>query len=286
MPFITIITPAYNAARYITECIESVQRQTFSDFQHLILDGLSTDDTVTLVKKCQEQSDTLKLFSEKDEGIYDAMNKGINCSSGEWLYFLGADDILYNENVLENMAAYLRKGDAQIIYGDVFFKNYKKLYDGVFDIEKILKKNLCHQAVFYYHTVFKLNGPYNQKYRTEADYDLNLRCWLGGRVKHQYVPLIIARFAEGGLSSANRDLLFWNDFPVTAVEETLHGNWRSFTKIHWLAKVYRKIFQRFPFRYFLSMIFRSDGFYYRFPSFLWMCMTSPYYMLKSLKPEA
>jgi glycosyltransferase involved in cell wall biosynthesis len=280
MAFITIITPTYNASQCIAECLDSVQRQTFSDYEHMILDGLSADDTVSLVKEWQKRTDKLRLFSEKDDGIYAAMNKGIHRAAGEWLYFLGADDILYDEKVLEKIVVHLRKGDAQILYGDVFFRNNKKLYDGVFDMEKILKKNLCHQSVFYHRTVFEQAGTYNLKYRTEADYDLNLKCWLGGSIKHAYVSLVIARFADGGLSSANADLMFWNDFPETALEGVILGNWGSWQKINWLSKVYRKIFQRFSFPYFISLIFRSPAFYYRFPAFLWMCLTSPYYLLK------
>src|SRR5882724_10379769 len=157
-PLITIITPTYNAGKFIEKCIESVQAQTFKNFEHLILDGESVDDTVKLVQQYGQRFTTIKLKVEKDKGVFDAMNKGIGLAQANWLYFLGADDYLYDNDVLRKISEYLLKNEAQLIYGNVFFQNLHRLYDKDFDIEKILKHNICHQSVFYHVSVFKIIG--------------------------------------------------------------------------------------------------------------------------------
>jgi glycosyltransferase involved in cell wall biosynthesis len=281
-PLITIITPTYNAGKLIGKCIESVQSQSFKNFEHLILDGQSTDDTVNLVKQFQQKYSTIKLTIEKDKGVFDAMNKGIKLARANWLYFLGADDYFYNNDVLENISAYLLKNETQIVYGNVFFQNLHRLYDKDFDIEKILKHNICHQAVFYHAIVFKIIGDYDLNYRTEADYDLNLKCWLTGKISHLYVPLTIAYYADGGISSMQNDEQLIKEYPDKTIHAVLTGKWNIFLKVHLLSKIYRKILQRrvYSSGIFIAQLFKGDFFLYRFFAFLWMCLSSPFYLLK------
>jgi glycosyltransferase involved in cell wall biosynthesis len=282
-PLITIITPTYNAGKFISKCIESVQRQTFKNFEHLIMDGESVDDTVKQVLQFKQRYDTIRLEIEKDKGVYDAMNKGILVAKANWLYFLGADDYLYDNNVLKNISEQLLKTDSQIVYGDVFFQNLQRLYDKDFDIEKILTHNICHQAVFYHADVFKMFGHYDLAYKSESDYDLNLRCWLSGRVNHLYVPLTIAYYADGGISSTQKDEQLIKDYPVKTIDTVLAGRWNLFMKIHFLSNIYRKIFLRkvYSSGILFSQLFKKDFFLYRFLAFLWMCLSLPYHFLKN-----
>src|ERR1700722_16529958 len=98
---LSIIIPTYNSQNTILTALQSIVKQSFDDFEIIIVDGLSNDDTVTIVKNFQD--DRIKIISELDNGIYDAMNKGIDRAKGDWLYFLGSDDRLYNDTVLEDV---------------------------------------------------------------------------------------------------------------------------------------------------------------------------------------
>ena len=281
MAYLTIITPTYNAGKYIADCIESVQSQTSRNFDHFIMDGNSIDNTISLVNTYLDKAAHLKLFTGKDGGVFDAMNKGIQSSNSEWLYFLGADDRLYDEKVLENITEYLTTCKADIIYGDVYFEQMQRVYDGPFDMEKILKRNLCHQSAFYHRSVFEKVGYYNQKYRGNADYDHNLRCWLGGKIRHQYIQRTVAFYADGGLSSAQPDLLFKEDFPSITTDAVLNGDWAWRLKVIYLSKIYRKLFQRYSFRTGMSQIIARRFLIYRFPALILMTLSIPFYLINS-----
>ena len=103
LPKISIITPTLNAGKTLEACILSVVNQTYLNKEYLIIDGLSTDGTPGMVKKYADIYPYIKWISEKDAGIYEAMNKGIDLSSGEWIYFLGADDRFYSDRVLDDI---------------------------------------------------------------------------------------------------------------------------------------------------------------------------------------
>ena len=168
-PFISIITPTFNAEKWIERCIDSVQAQSLQDFEHLIVDGHSTDRTLEFVQESMKKHPSIRIISEPDQGIFDAMNKGIKLARAEWLYFLGADDTLYDAEVLRAMTVQLTKSSGGIVYGNVYAEQLQRVYDQEFGLEKILKHNICHQAIFYHEKVFKDAGLYDLHYRTEAD---------------------------------------------------------------------------------------------------------------------
>src|SRR2546422_844446 len=101
MPIFSIILPTFNSAAQIATALESILNQTFNDFEILVLDGCSGDNTIEIAKSYKDTR--IRIWSEKDEGIYDAMNKGIEKATGKWLYFLGSDDELYNNAILEKV---------------------------------------------------------------------------------------------------------------------------------------------------------------------------------------
>jgi len=262
--------------------MESVHQQYFRDFEHIILDGGSTDDTLKIVADWQLQHPNIRLDTGKDKGVYDAMNKGIAMATGEWLYFLGADDYFYQANSLELIVPFLQKNEARIVYGDVYFESLGRLYDHRFDIEKILKANICHQAVFYHADVFKQIGGYDLNYRIAADYDFNLKCWLSGSIQYEYAPVTVAYYSSGGLSSVNKDESFIKDFPAHTIAATLTSNRPITGKINILSKIYRKIIQRPQYNAIVVSrnLFVSPGILIRLLAFIWMCLSSPLYGLR------
>lgn len=204
--FFSIIIPTYNSAALIVRCIESVQLQTCADWEILVIDGESIDNTVQLVEAMARADQRIRCWSEKDKGIYDAMNKGIGRSQGEWLYFLGSDDRLYDSVVLEKIKAVTEQQPAvSVLYGDVYSTRFNGRYAGVFTIEKLYEQNISHQAVFLHRTVFDLIGHFNLQFKGWADYDHNVRWFVNAGIQHAYIDLVVADYADGGFSSAGID---------------------------------------------------------------------------------
>jgi len=201
-PTITIITVVFNGARTIESTVKSVLSQTYRPIQYLIMDGGSTDGTL----KTLEQYPAIEWYSEPDNGIYDAMNKGILRARGDWIYFLGADDTLWNEQVLERL--FLTPTNCHFLYGNVFSVGMKKIYGGEFSMKRLLLRNMSHQAVFYRREVFDLIGNYNLRYKLFADWDFHIRCFFNPNIARQHVNQTIANFAADGVSSQKEDILF------------------------------------------------------------------------------
>jgi glycosyltransferase involved in cell wall biosynthesis len=214
-PLITIIIPAYNAAACIREALNSLLQQSFMAFEVLVVDGASKDNTLEIVKELAAQDNRVRFISEKDAGIYDAMNKGIGLAAGEWLYFLGADDALFNEQVLEIVAHELQQTNALFVYGNVLMGDKNHWYDGAFTYDKLLRKNISHQAIFYNRKVFELAGSYNIRYKGHADWAFNIHCFNTPGITNQYMNVLVANFSVGGTSSQH-DVPFQREFLLPA----------------------------------------------------------------------
>ena len=199
-PKISVIIVVYNGANVIEKSITSVLSQTYNNKELIIVDGGSTDNTISIVKEIQNTD--LSWKSEPDNGIYDAMNKGIERATGEWIYFLGADDEFYNKEVLNDLFGDNGFENIDFIYGNVKRVGLKGVYDGEFDFGKLLVKNISHQAIFYNRNIFQKVGKYNLKFKTHADWDFNIRSFGNNQVRIKYTDKIIARFGEGGASSS------------------------------------------------------------------------------------
>jgi len=210
-PKITIITPTLNSVEDIESCILSVAKQTHKNIEHLIIDGKSEDLTVSIVKKYAEIYLHIKYISEKDNGIYDAMNKGIEMSAGEWIYFLGSDDILYDNDILENLFKNKERIQFDVIYGNVIFKNSGEVYAGKFFASKLTEKCICHQAIFYKKKLFEKIGKFEIKYKSGADWVHNMKWFNDKKIRRNYINKVIAVYNENGYSSKNRDIEFEKD---------------------------------------------------------------------------
>ncbi|WP_319525643.1 glycosyltransferase family 2 protein [uncultured Desulfosarcina sp.] len=205
-PLISIITVVLNAADTLEKTLLSVLNQKFQDFEYIVVDGGSVDGTIDIIRKYE--SKLAHWESKKDKGVYDAMNKALSLIRGKWVYFLGADDQLFN--ILGSVADYL-KDEKTIYYGNVYRPNMGGLYDGRFSAYKLACRNICQQSIFYPKCVWE-KYAYNPRYPIFADYDLNLRCFTDPDLEFRYMPLTIAVFSdEGGISSTKIDSAFQRD---------------------------------------------------------------------------
>lgn len=200
----SIITVCYNASATIGETIASVLSQTYQELEYIVVDGKSNDGTVEILQSVDDKR--LTFISEKDSGIYNAMNKGLKIATGDYLIFLGADDTFYDKDVLKKVAGKLT-GSVDVVYGDVILKTRKKLYNGAFSRWTWGHRNICHQCIFYPKSVY-CRYLYNEKYRSVADWDYNLRLLIDG-IKFTYIRETICLFNDnGGLSSSSKDYDF------------------------------------------------------------------------------
>ncbi|MGN6605045.1 MAG: glycosyltransferase family 2 protein [Ginsengibacter sp.] len=217
LPFFSIVIPTLNSEITLQNCLNSILSQTFSDYEIIVIDGLSTDSTLSLVKGYSSQYNSIRCHSEEDKGIYDAMNKGIRRARGEWLYFLGSDDLINNKEVLQQVYS-LDKRDYEVVYGNAkiigktAWAEEGQLYDGEFNLQKLLKKNICQQAMFYHRSCFTdTPAPFNVEYEICADWDFNFRCW--ARKEFLFVDITVVDFYGGGESTRkNANQKFYDDF--------------------------------------------------------------------------
>ena len=277
---VSIITPVYNAEKFIGRCVESVQRQQYDSYEHLIIDGDSTDRTVALAREYMCSDTKIRLVIEKDKGVYDAMNKAIVLAKGRWLYFLGADDFFYSDKVLSKTASYLSNSSAEVVYGNVWNERLEKVYDGPFSIEKLLKRNISHQAIFYRDIIFSRMGLFNLDFKLEADYDFNLRCWIKGSV-NEFINETIAFYSRGGISDVGRDAVFVKNYPDISVGYLFESKRTFFSKIDILSKIFRKILLRYPFKQFWISFSEGNNYWIKILAFAWMVISFPVYSLNS-----
>jgi len=201
----TIVLVTYNAEKHIGEFLESLIPRINKQTEVIIIDGLSTDNTINIIKKYQKYIS--KFISEKDSGIYDAMNKGVALSSGKHILFLGADDKLVIN--LDELAGFLSDEKA-IYYGDVLLEPSNKLYGGKFSTSKLINRNICHQSILFPRVVFE-KYQYGANYKLMEDYVMNLKLWSSKKFRFIYLEKTISVYNLTGLSSTNEDLDFKKD---------------------------------------------------------------------------
>lgn len=207
--FCSIIIPNYNSNKKLDYTFRSLLQQDKELFELIIVDGYSIDESIEIIKKCEYIID--KCIIEKDNGIYDAMNKGIKQSTGQYLYFLGAGDTV-TPGILQTIENKFPKEGYNFIYGNVYLgEDKKRIYNGSFDILKLLRQNICHQSIFYSRNIFDLIGLYDNKYKILSDYAFNISCFGNKKIKKAYIDDIIAVFEGNGISSNVIDKEFIKD---------------------------------------------------------------------------
>ena len=209
IPKISIIIPTFNSAKTLHECIESISEQTYSNIEIIIIDGVSTDDTIDIIKRYASNNKKIRFISEKDKGIYDAMNKGIDMAEGDFLFFLGSDDKFYNKHVIYNIFSQPQNFNKyDVIYGNVLFKISQKIYDRKFSAYKLLHKNICHQGIFTRKELFSILGKFEIHYKALADWVFNMKWFNNKNIKHNYLNYTIAVYNEDGYCFNNPDIDF------------------------------------------------------------------------------
>lgn len=203
---LTIIIPAYNSEKTITETLESIVEQDVNGIECLIIDGNSSDTTITIVEQYVNKYSFIKHLSEPDKGIYDAMNKGIALAKGNYLYFMGSDDVFYSKDILHNLFSLDCFNATDFIYGDVLFKYNKMKVGEEKTYLKLIKnlENICHQSIFYSRHIFEKLGNYDLKYPIYADFNMNIKCFRDAAISKKYINTIICVFNEKGTSHFHR----------------------------------------------------------------------------------
>ncbi|MHA4807440.1 glycosyltransferase family 2 protein [Flavitalea flava] len=208
-PILTIIIPTFNSSATLKATLDSILQQRFERVECWIIDGGSSDTTIALIEKFSAAHSFIKYISEPDKGIYDAMNKGILLAKGDYLYFMGSDDVFYQENVLSGIFSLPDFETYDLIYGNIIFKhsglkegeekNYLKLIRNL--------ENINHQAIFYSRRVFNKIGLYDLNFPIYADFNLNVKCFKEKTLSAKYVDMVICVFNERGASyfQRNRD---------------------------------------------------------------------------------
>lgn len=203
----TIITVCYNAQKDIEKTIASVLGQTYGDFQYIIKDGKSEDNTFEIAKTLAKDDERVELVSCSDGGIYDAMNQALRMSKGEYVFFLNAGDVFNNSNVLSKISAFINNEMADIVYGDVILeksairqrKRYGKNYQHRFPY--LLGGCICHQAVFAKRELFE-KKLFDTNYRICADRDWQLY-YLGKKASFLATSITISDVPIDGFSMQN-----------------------------------------------------------------------------------
>jgi len=220
---ISIITAVYNNKNYIAECIGSVLSQNYSEIEHIVIDGGSTDGTKEILENYN--SKIAHCISGPDNGMYDAINKGISISTGDIIGVLHSDDVFANNNVLAGVANIFKKTNADGVYGDLLYvdrTNISKIvryWKSSLFLPGSLKKGWMppHPTLFLKKDVVKKTGYYNTNYKIAADYDFMLRALTIPGLRYEYFPMVITHMRTGGASNRSIKNIIrksWEDYLI------------------------------------------------------------------------
>lgn len=204
MSKLSIITINYNDLGGLQRTVESVVNQTWQEFEYLVIDGGSTDGSADFL---ESQSETIDYWvSEPDQGVYYAMNKGIEVAKGEYVLFLNSGDILYNDNVLLETKKSLLS-DMDIVFGDLWIvgnqgKEFRNRYPDVIDFPFLKQTSLGHPSTFMKKELFYTYGLYRTDLKIVSDWAFFVNVFCMHKVSHCKIDHIIATFYEGGLSTS------------------------------------------------------------------------------------
>lgn len=209
---VTIITATLNNSETIAETINSISSQDFFDIEHIIIDGSSSDGTLEIIKDYQSKNKSIKLFSESDNGVYNALNKGLSLATGDIIGFLHSDDVFGSKTIISEINSIFENNDVDGVYGDLqYVKNTntskvirnwksKKYYP-----EMIKKAWMpAHPTLFLKKNVYEKHGNFNPTYKISADYEFILRIFKDQFLKFEYLPKVVTKMRLGGIS--NRSL--------------------------------------------------------------------------------
>jgi len=204
---VSIITATYNSATTVADTLLSVEKQTFlPNIEHIIIDGVSKDNTLKIV---QHFKHVHQVISEKDKGIYDAMNKGIQNATGDIIGILNSDDFYAHENVIEEIAKLFETTNCDAVYGDLIFVHpeksnriLRKWIAGNFSPKQVLRGWMPpHPTFFVRKEVYEKYGMFNTNFISSADYELLLRFLYVHKIKVEYLKDVLVHMRSGGQST-------------------------------------------------------------------------------------
>ncbi|PCJ25981.1 MAG: glycosyl transferase [Flavobacteriales bacterium] len=206
---VSIITVCYNSSKTIEDTIQSVLSQTYTNIEYIIIDGLSTDNTLEIVTKYKDK--ITKIVSEKDNGLYDAINKGIKLATGDIIANLNSDDFYIDNNVIADVVEKIEKENTDSLYADLY-------YVDAIDTNKVVrhwksgnyKHGLFykgwmppHPTFFVKKSVYEKYGTFNLQLKSAADYEIMLRFIHKYKIKISYLPRVVVRMRIGGVSNVS-----------------------------------------------------------------------------------
>ncbi len=220
---ITLITPTYNSSKTITRTIDSIVSQNIFDLEYIIVDGNSKDNTLDLIEPYKKIIN-IKVISEKDEGIYDAMNKGIKMASGEIIGIINSDDLFYSNDILKKVKeTFSLFNGLDCVYGDIvyFSKNPKKTTRiwsaGEYEEDRLnYGWAIPHPSMFIKKTIYEKYGLYNKIFKIAGDYEFILRVLKIHKIKTKYIKTVFVRMQNDGKSGKNikNRFLGWKELQI------------------------------------------------------------------------
>jgi glycosyltransferase involved in cell wall biosynthesis len=235
-PLITIVTVNYNSAAALEKTIQSVVAQTYESVEYIVIDGASTDNSTDIIK--HYETNIAKWLSEKDSGIYNAMNKGIREATGDWICFLNCGDVFVDSKTIQQIVDHIQLSDPDIIYGNIFVEQQ----DGTLN-ERIAKEpcnihrmHFCHQSAFVKTTVLQ-HYQFDDRHTLSADLKFFKQCYYDKRTfVHVNCPVVI--YDTSGVSNVQRRKgLFDNIAVIKEID-------RGFDKYLFLLRLYFVIYWR------------------------------------------
>lgn len=211
---ISVVTVCLNSAKTIGHTLRSVREQTHGDIEHIIVDGGSKDNTLEVVKA--EGLHVAKVLSERDKGIYDAMNKGIALASGEIVAFINADDFYASATVLADLATAFEKSGADCCYGDLCYVNQVdptrtvRYWRSADFVPGSFEKSWCppHPTFFVRRSVYQRLGGFDLSFKIAADFELMARYLEVARISSHYIPEVFVKMRLGGTTNRSLSNIF------------------------------------------------------------------------------
>lgn len=204
-PLITIVTVVYNSEKFIEETILNVDSQDYLNKEFIIVDGGSTDKTIEIIERNKNK---ISFFlSEPDLGIYDAMNKGVKHSKGEWIIFMNSGDVFANNKVISSFFTTSGHLNFELIYGNTLVKNKKKIVPpSIIQPNFFFFETICHQSIFINKKVFQKVGLHNLNFKIISDREFLLRASIEN-FKFKYFDIDVCFWESDGFSLQNSFLI-------------------------------------------------------------------------------
>lgn len=251
---VSLITVTFNSDKTLRDTIQSVVNQSYKNIEYIVIDGFSQDDTVHIIKEYEPLfKGRMKWISEKDNGLYDAMNKGIKMATGDIIGIINSDDFYHRIDIISKVVDAFLGEQVQAVYGDVRFVNSANLNK---TIRYYSSKNFslrsfrlgfmpAHPTFFTYKVFFEEFGYYKTDYRIAADYELLIRFLYTHKLKFSYIPLDFMKMRIGGVSTASfKSNILLNKEIIKACKENDIRTCMPLLFLKYFIKIFEFIFTR------------------------------------------